>query len=141
MTEALQHELATPARDPEEAQRALARVQALLEKQRRVEALVEHEAAPSEQKHQLVEQLVHKQHLAELNGIVDRLHPADIAYILEALPLDDRLVVLDSVKADRDGEILLEVSDAVRETLIASIDREELVDAVETLEADEIADL
>ncbi|MCE2969217.1 MAG: magnesium transporter [Burkholderiales bacterium] len=141
MTEALQHELATPARDPEEAQRALARVQALLEKQRRVEALVEHEAAPSEQKHQLVEQLVHKQHLAELNGIVDRLHPADIAYILEALPLDDRLVVLDSVKADRDGEILLEVSDAVRETLIASMDREELVDAVETLEADEIADL
>jgi magnesium transporter len=138
MTEALQHEIKTPARDPEEAQRALARVQALLEKQRRVEALVEHEAAPSEQKHQLVEHLVHKQHLAELNAIVDRLHPADIAYILEALPLDDRLVVWDSVKADRDGEILLEVSDAVRETLIASMDREELVDAVETLEADEI---
>ncbi|MFN7571361.1 MAG: magnesium transporter [Betaproteobacteria bacterium] len=138
MSAAPQHELTTPARDPEEAQRALGRVQTLLEKQRRVEALVEHEAAPSERKHQLVEQLVHKQHLAELNAIVDRLHPADIAYILEALPLDDRLVVWDSVKADRDGEILLEVSDAVRETLIASMDREELVDAVETLEADEI---
>ena len=45
----------------------------------------------------------------------------------------------DGVKADRDGEILLEVSDAVRETLIASMNREELVAAVESLEADEIA--
>jgi len=45
------------------------------------------------------------------------------------------------VKADRDGEILIEVSDAVRETLIASMDHEELVDAVESLEADEIAHL
>ncbi|GMV57804.1 MAG: magnesium transporter [Burkholderiaceae bacterium] len=132
---------AVPARDPEEAQRALVRVQALLEKQRRVESLVHREATPAEEKKALVESLVHRQHLTELKTILDRLHPADIAYILEALPRDDRLVVWDSVKAERDGEILLEVSDAVRETLIASMDREELVDAVETLEADEIAAL
>ena len=53
----------------------------------------------------------------------------DVAYILEALPLEERLVVWDLVKADRDGEILLEVSDAVRETLIASMDEDELVAA------------
>ena len=40
------------------------------------------------------------------------------------------------MKADRDGEILLEVSDAVRETLIRSMDSEELVAAAEQLEAD-----
>jgi magnesium transporter len=130
---------AVPARDPEEAQRALARVQALLEKQRRVESLVQREATPTEDRKALVESLVHRQHLTELKSILDRLHPADIAYILEALPREDRMVVWDSVKAERDGEILLEVSDAVRETLIASMDREELVDAVEQLEADEIA--
>ena len=72
---------------------------------------------------------------------LDRLHPADVAYILEALPLEERLVVWDLVKADRDGEILLEVSDAVRESLIASMDERELVAAAETLDADEIADL
>ncbi|GAB4476016.1 MAG: magnesium transporter [Burkholderiaceae bacterium] len=132
---------AVPARDPEEAQRALVRVQSLLEKQRRVESLVHREAAPADEKKALVESLVHRQHLTELKAILDRLHPADIAYILEALPPADRLIVWDSVKAERDGEILLEVSDAVRETLIASMDREELVDAVETLETDEIAAL
>jgi magnesium transporter len=130
-----------PARDPEAAQRALVRVQHLLDKQRRVESLVHREATPAEDRKPLVEQLVHRQHLTELKGILDRLHPADIAYILEALPLDDRLVVWDCVKADRDGDILMEVNDAVRETLIASMDHEELVDAVESLEADEIAHL
>ncbi len=83
----------------------------------------------------------HPRHLAELRGTIERLHPADIAFILESLPFDERLVVWDLVKADRDGEILLEVSDAVRESLIASMDSKELVAAAETLEADELADL
>src|SRR5207249_3503786 len=68
-----------------------------------------------------------RQYLVELRGRLDALHAADIAYVLEALPLEERLVVWDLVKADRDGEILLEVSDAVRETLIATMDSEELV--------------
>src|SRR5436190_18762323 len=82
-----------------------------------------------------------RQYLVELRGRLDALHAAVIAYILESLPLEERLVVWDLVKADRDGEILLEVSDAVRESLIASMDSEELVAAAETLEADELADL
>jgi magnesium transporter len=90
---------------------------------------------------ELVETLVHRQHLAALQKLVDRLHPADIAYILEGLPLEQRLIVWDLVKADRDGEILLEVSDAVRETLIAHMDEGELVAATEQLDTDEIADL
>ena len=130
-----------PSRDPEAAQRALVRVQRLLDTQRRVESLVHRDATPAEDRKPLVEQLVHRQHLTELKAILDRLHPADIAYILEALPLEDRLAVWDCVKADRDGDILMEVNDAVRETLIASMDHEELVDAVEGLEADEIAHL
>lgn len=92
-------------------------------------------------RHELVETLVHRQHLTELQQLLDRLHSADIAYILEALPLDQRLVVWDLVKAERDGEILLEASDAVRETLIAHMDEHELVAATGQLDTDEIADL
>jgi magnesium transporter len=72
---------------------------------------------------------------------LDELHPADIAFILESLPLDERLAVWQLVKADRDGEILLEVSDAVRDSLIADMDRHEILAAVEPLDADELADL
>jgi magnesium transporter len=122
----------------EDLQRNLREVQEMLHRQKLVENLVGRQEMP---KHDLVESLVHKQHLAELRARLDRLHPADIAYILEALPLEERLAVWTLVKADRDGEILLEVSEAVRESLIASMDSKELVAAAETLEADELADL
>src|SRR3954451_23221959 len=78
---------------------------------------------------------------ASLRGCLDPLHPADIAYLLEALPLEERMTVWNLVKADRDGEILIEVSEAVRESLIANMDSAELVAAAETLEADELADI
>lgn len=81
------------------------------------------------------------QNHAELQVKLDSMHPADIAYALESLPLEDRLAVWNLVKAERNGEILLEASDAVRETLIRSMDSQELVAAAEQLEADEIADL
>ncbi len=77
----------------------------------------------------------------ELRARLDALHPADIAFLLEALPLEERLAVWNLVKADRDGEILVEVSEAVRESLIESMDSAELVAAAETLEADELADI
>jgi magnesium transporter len=77
----------------------------------------------------------------DLRVRLETLHPADIAFILEALPLEDRLYVWDLVKAERDGEILLEVSDAVRESLIETMASHELKAAAETLDADELADL
>jgi magnesium transporter len=116
----------------------LHQVQALLAKQKLVEGLVHRQGGPRQD---LVESLVHKQNLAELQKKLEELHPADVAHILEALPLNERLLVWDLVKAERDGEILVEVSDSVRESLIASMDNAELLAAAETLDTDEIADL
>ena len=117
---------------------SLRRVTELLQKHELVENLVHRQEGP---RRDLVETVVHKAHLAELQRLLDPLHPADIADILESLPLNQRLVVWDLVKADREGEILLEVTDAVRETLIAHMDDQELVAAAEHLDTDEIADL
>jgi magnesium transporter len=122
----------------ESLQESLQQVINLLNKHRLVEELVHKQEMP---KHSLVEMLVHKQNLAELQKKLDELHPADVAYILEALPIEQRLQVWDLVKAERDGEILLEVSDAVRQTLIAEMDSNELLAAAEQLDTDEIADL
>ncbi|MCG3186611.1 MAG: Magnesium transporter MgtE [Rhodocyclaceae bacterium] len=122
----------------ENVQQALAEIQHLLARHRLVEGLVHRQAMP---RHELVETLVHKQHVAELARRLDAMHAADIAFVLEALPLDDRLFVWDLVKAERDGEILLEVSDPVRESLIESMEPKELVAAAEQLDADELADL
>ena len=123
------------------AQEQLEAVMKLLAKQRLVEGLVHRQGENDVRKPRLVEGLVHKQNIAELQKKLDGLHPADVAYILEGLPLEDRLLVWGLVRSDRDGEILLEVSDGVRETLIADMDSAEIVAATRNLDADEIADL
>ena len=127
------------AKKPQESlQDRLAQVIELLHRHKLVEGLTHRQ----EGQHQdLVESLVHRQNLAELQRKLDDLHPADIAHILEALPLDDRLTDWQLVKAERDGDILLEVSDAVRETLIADMDDHEILAAAKDLDADELADL
>ena len=121
----------------EDPKQYLQRVIYLLSKNKLVAGFVQMQ----DQRQELGESLIHKQNLSELQDLLDILHPADIAYILESLPLDERLIVWEMVKADRDGEILLETSDAVRETLIATMDSSELVAATGQLDADEIADL
>jgi len=122
----------------EDVQQRLREVQELLSRHRLVENLVHRQEMS---KHDIVENLVHKQHTVELSRKLTDMHPADVAFVLEALPLEDRLIVWDLIEADRQGEVLLEVSDAVRETLIRSMEPNELVAAAETLDADELADL
>ncbi|MDV6343530.1 MULTISPECIES: magnesium transporter [unclassified Nitrosomonas] len=122
----------------EDLQSKLERVIYLLRKYRLVEGLVRLQDTPRQE---LVESVIQKQNLASLQNVLDKLHPADIAHILETLPLEDRLFIWSLVKTENDGEVLLEVSDAVRETLIADMGSSELVAAAEQLNADEIADL
>ncbi len=122
----------------ESLSKTLEQVVSILEKHRLVENLVHKQEMP---KHDLVESIVHRQNQFELQNILNDLHPADVAYILESLPLDERLYLWDLVKVDRDGNILLEVSDAVRQTLIADMDSDELIAAAEQLDTDELADL
>jgi len=115
----------------------LADVIALLEKQKLEEAVVRQQEKPHNRP--LIGALLHKRHQAALKTKLDQLHAADIAYILEALPLEQRLAVWDMVKSEADGQVLLDVSDAVRETLISDMDTDELLSATEQLETDEIA--
>ena len=132
------NEVLAPRKELEDLQDDLREVRELLRRHRLVESLVGRQDMP---RHDVVENLVHRQNEAELRNKLDRMHAADVAYILESLPPPERLSVWDLVKAERDGEILLEVSDAVRESLIRSMDSEELLAATGQLEADEIADL
>lgn len=131
-------ETLSPKKDLEDVQVDLREVQELLRRHREVETAADRSQMPTLE---LVESAAHRQNLARLRAKLDTMHAADIAYVLESLPLEERLAVWNLVRAGRDGEILLEVSDAVRETLIRSMDSEELVAAAEQLEADEIADL
>lgn len=122
------------ARDPEEASRALERMSQIFDE-------LDERGAPARSPEEPEAAALDVEAQAQIKDVLEDLHPADIAYILEAMPQDERLAVWNLVRHDQEGDILLEVNDAVRETLIDSMNREELVDAVETLDTDEIADL
>lgn len=110
----------------------------LLEKQQLERSLVHRGPTTN---HELVEAMLQNQHQARLQEKFSSLHPADTASILESLPLDQRKTVWDAIKSDYDGQVLLEVSDAVRQTLISGMAAEEIASVASTLDTDELADL
>ena len=123
------------SRDPEVANRALERISQIFEDQEdRGKVSGNDPEEPDAAALDLTAE-------TELTDVLSDLHPADIAYILEALPPEQRLAVWNLVRHEHEGDVRVDVSEGVRETLIDSMDREELVDAVEGLDTDEIADL
>jgi len=121
-----------------EIEKLIRDIKETLDRNRLVANLVERQAEPH---HGLIESLVHKQNLTRLAKQLERLHAADVATILEALPLEDRLQIWELVRSERDGDVLLEVSDSVRESLIKVMDHDEILNVANTLDADELADL
>jgi magnesium transporter len=126
--------------DPEDAQLALAKVQELLQRHEVVENLV-HRQEENDQRADLVEGLLQRQHDAEITALVNDLHPADIAFILSSVPKAERQMIWRLVGAEHDADVLLEVDDWVRESLIEAMDRKDLVAATGNMDADELADL
>ena len=91
-------ETLTPKKELEDLQEDLHRVQELLRRHRLVEGLVQRQDQPRQN---LLESPLHKQNETELRAKLERMHPADIAYVLEALPIEERITVWDLVKAER----------------------------------------
>ncbi len=69
------------------------------------------------------------------------LHPAEIADLLESLPIPQRRILWGLLTSEVEGAVLHEVSDGVREDLIGVTAPEELVSALAGLDVDKLADL
>jgi magnesium transporter len=110
-------------------------VHRLLEKHRMLEAVARRQETP---KSALLEQMQHRQNLVELHRRLRGLHPADVAHILESLPIEDRLIVWRELTPDKAGQALVEVSRGVRESLIEETGRSSLVDLLRDLDADDL---
>ena len=100
----------------------------------------------------MAEQNARQTHLSRLRDALDSgrllpvkrslqaLNPAEIASLLESLPLAERNVVWDMVDPEDDGEVLLHLADDVRDGLMREMDTAELVAAAEELDIDDLAD-
>jgi len=73
--------------------------------------------------------------------MIAAMHPAEIALLIESLPPAQREVVWNFVEPEIEGDVLVELSDEVRQSFIEGMNAEELLAAAEDMEVDDLADI
>lgn len=125
----------TTTRSEERLQHSLGEVTRVLDKHRVLETLAHRQEGP---KRDLLESLQHRQNLAELNKRVRAMHGADLAFVLEALPPDDRRLVWEQASIEQAGRAFVEVTGVVREWLVEATPQETLVQLLLTLDPEDL---
>ena len=77
----------------------------------------------------------------KLIELMEPLHPADIADLLEQINAFDRMRLIKLYGKEFDGDILSELDESIREEVIRTLHPEVLADAVRELESDDVVDL
>jgi magnesium transporter len=85
--------------------------------------------------------LERKGSLRRAQRMINSMHAAEIASLLESLPPAKREIVWGFVDPELEGDVLVELNEEVRADLIGGMDAEELVAATEDMEVDDLADL
>ena len=75
-------------------------------------------------KHELVENLVHRQHLAEIEHMLPKLDDKELAKVLEESSTQDCLALWKFVAKERRDELLLQLSDDKRDLILDTIDQD-----------------
>ena len=74
----------------------------------------------------------------ELGKRVRAMHGADLAFVLEALPPDDRRLVWEQATPDQAGRAFVEVTGVVREWLVEATPHDRLVPLLLTLDPEDL---
>ena len=90
---------------------------------------------------QAIRDAVDRGDAADLTALLEPLHAADIADLLEQVAPDERRALVRLYDREFDGEILSELDEAIREDVIAALSPEVLTEAVREMESDDVVDL
>lgn len=72
---------------------------------------------------------------------IQAMHPAELAHALESLPSKNRLVAWQLLDREYAGEVLTELNEEVRDSLLEQLKSDELLLAIRSLDVDDVADL
>ncbi|MGW8180586.1 MAG: magnesium transporter, partial [bacterium] len=96
--------------------------------------------SPEEPTTQSVQAYLDEERLDELQLVINELHPADIADILDELPGDAALKVFDLLSDEVASEVLDETGSLIRAELVEKVDDERLADLLDELPMDDAAE-
>ncbi len=72
---------------------------------------------------------------------MNEMHPADLADIIESIPIQNIRTVLDSIDAETTGDTIYELEADMRNVVINQLNDEQVTDILEEMEPDEAADV
>lgn len=78
---------------------------------------------------------------ARVEALLEPLHPADVADLLEQVSETDREALLAMGSAVIDGEVLSEISEAIREDVLDALPDHVVAEALRELDSDDLVDL
>lgn len=76
-----------------------------------------------------------------LDRLLDPMHAADIADLIEQLTPARRRVFLDLYSGEIDGEILSEIDESIRDEVVDALPEDVLAEAVREMDSDDVVDL
>ena len=90
---------------------------------------------------QEVKELIEVKNDHKLEVILNDIHHADIAEILDELDFDDATYIFKVLDSDKTAEILLELEDDLRENILSRLSPKEIAEELDELETNDAADI
>ena len=90
---------------------------------------------------QQLEQLIAAKNDNELNLLLQDMHHADIAEILDELHIDQATYIFKLLDSEKTAEILLELEDDLREKILGRLSAKEIAEELDELETNDAADI
>jgi len=90
---------------------------------------------------QELEQLIQSKNDQQLEVLLNDLHHADIAEILDELDIDEATYIFKVLDSEKTAEILLELEDDLREKILSRLSPKEIAEELDELETNDAADI
>lgn len=88
-----------------------------------------------------LEQLIQSKNDEQLGVLLNDLHHADIAEILDELDFDEATYIFKVLDSEKTAEILLELEDDLREKILSRLSPKEIAEELDELETNDAADI
>ena len=90
---------------------------------------------------QELEQLIQNKNDKQLEVLLNDMHHADIAEILDELDFNEATYIFKVLDSDKTAEILLELEDDLRENILSRLSAKEIAEELDELETNDAADI
>lgn len=88
-----------------------------------------------------IKQLIENQKDSALESLLEEVHYADVAEIINELKTDEATYLIKLLESDKTSDVLTELDDDVREAILSNLSSKEIAEELDELDTDDAADI